>query len=85
MGPFDAEGVVVGMDDWVGEEVSEGVWVGLGVGDESVIGVKKDKETAKKPTTNAVKTKTTIAVYCFFMMKHQCNYKFICSTLKPPE
>ena len=86
MGLFDVEGVVVGMDVWVGEEVSEGVWVDGGVGDEPFLGVKKDKETARKPKTNAVKTKkTAIAIYCFFIMKHQCNYEFICSMLKPSE
>jgi hypothetical protein len=77
VGPFEGDGVGDGVD--VGEDVGgEGVWVGGGVGDEPLKGVKPDKETAKKVTTNTVKTKTVTATYCFFMMEHQYNYKFIC-------
>ncbi len=81
MGSFDVDGVGVG-DSFgvdVGEDViGEGVWVGDGVGDEPSKGIKPDKKTAKKATANTVKTKTVTATYCFFMMEHQYNYKFIC-------
>jgi len=74
-----------GVGDVVGEDVGSVVWVGLGVGDESLKGVNPDKENAKKPTVNTAKTKMETAKYRFFMMKHQCGFKFICSTLKPTK
>jgi hypothetical protein len=81
MGAFELDGVGVG--DGLGVDVcevvgSEGVWVGGGDGDESLKGVKPDKETAKKAATNAVETKTATTTYCFFMMELQYNFKFIC-------
>jgi hypothetical protein len=85
VGPFNGEGIGNRVGDDIGVDVGLVVWVGVGVGDEPLKRVKPNKENTTKPTNNTVKTKTATTTYRFFMMKHQYNYKFICSTLKPTK